>query len=198
MIGSAAAAGAWAWMGAWAHAGARTAHEGIVASKAPVLISHTGCRALADLPRNTADEELRAMADRGGVAGIIFWPYLRKQGQPMAADVIRHIEHAIKICGEDHVGIGTDGTLSATARTEQFEKDNREYIKNLFDNDIFEKGRDRDLYVFIPDLNDVRRFEMLAAMLSSPLMRDAIAQPTACGTWVARFQEMENRRFSAE
>ncbi len=46
------------------------------------------------------------MAKTGGVIGIMFWPYLIPQGQPMAIDVIRHIEHAIDICGEDHVGIG--------------------------------------------------------------------------------------------
>jgi membrane dipeptidase len=41
-----------------AHAGPRTMAEAIAASKAPVAISHTGCRALADLPRNTHDSEL--------------------------------------------------------------------------------------------------------------------------------------------
>jgi membrane dipeptidase len=95
-----------------AHGSARTMSEGIAASKAPVLISHTGCRALADLPRNTDDATLRSLAKRGGVAGIIFWPYLRKDTQPMAIDVVRHIEHAVNVCGEDHVGIGTDAGIA--------------------------------------------------------------------------------------
>jgi membrane dipeptidase len=85
----------------------------------------------------------------------------------MAADVIAHIEHAIKVCGEDHVGIGTDGTVSATERTAQFEKDNRDYIAAMIEDGIFEKGRSPDLYLFIPDLNHVRRFETLAALLSA-------------------------------
>jgi membrane dipeptidase len=149
-----------------AHGGRRTTSEAIAASNKPVIISHTGCAALSDLPRCATDESLRAMADRGGVAGIIFWPYLRKEGQPMAIDVIRHIEHAIKVCGEDHVGIGTDATLSAMPRTREAEEDNRKAIDSMFEQGIFEKGRSHDLHTFIPDLNDVRRFEILGAMLA--------------------------------
>ena len=63
-------------------------------------ISHTGCRALSDLPRCTPDAELRMLADRGGVAGMIFWPYLRTDTQPMAIDLVRHIEHAIQVAGD--------------------------------------------------------------------------------------------------
>jgi membrane dipeptidase len=156
-----------------AHGGQRTVREAIAASKAPVMISHTGCRALSNLPRNTTDAELRAMADKGGVAGMIFWPYLREQGQPMAADLIRHIEHAIKVCGEDHVGIGTDNTISAAPRTPEFEKDNREFIENLIQDGILTKGRSPELYTFIPELNHIRRFETLGGMLSARGHSDA-------------------------
>lgn len=156
-----------------AHGSQRTIAEGIVASKAPMLISHTGCRALADVPRNTADAELRAMADRGGAAGIIFWPYLRTDTQPMAIDVIRHIEHAIDVCGEDHVGIGTDSNIAPIDRTPAFEKENREFIRQMVDYGIFGKGRPPDLYTFIPDLNVVDRFDVLASMLSKRGHSDA-------------------------
>lgn len=156
-----------------AHGSQRTIREGIQASKAPVLISHAGCRALADLPRNVADEELRAMADRGGVVGIIFWPYLRTDTQPMAIDVIRHIEHAIDVCGEDHVGIGTDSGIAPVERTPQFEKDNRGYIAGMVEDGIFAKGRPQDLYLFIPDLNMANRFEVLATMLAARGHSDA-------------------------
>lgn len=156
-----------------AHGAPRTISDGIRASKAPMLISHTGCRALADLPRNTSDDSLRALADRGGVAGIIFWPYLRTDTQPMAADVIRHIEHAINVCGEDHVGIGTDTGLEPAKRTPDFEKENREMIAGMVEEGIFEKGRPADLYTFIPDLNVANRFDVLAAKLSARGHSDA-------------------------
>ncbi len=156
-----------------AHAGRRTTTEAIAAAKKPLLIGHTGCAALSDVPRCVTDEALRAMADKGGVAGIIFWPYLRTDSQPMAIDVIRHIEHVINVCGEDHAGIGTDATLSAVERTPEFEKQNREMIADMVEQGIFERGRPLDLYAFIPDLNHVRRFEMLAAMLSARGHSDA-------------------------
>ncbi|MCC7248094.1 MAG: membrane dipeptidase [Lysobacter sp.] len=149
-----------------AHGSARTMAEGIAASRAPPLISHTGCRALADLPRNTHDATLRALANKGGVAGIIFWPYLRTDTQPMAEDVIRHIEHAMNVCGEDHVGIGTDTGIAPIERTPAFEKDNREWVADAVEDGVFERGRPPDLYTFIPDLNTADRFETLAMLLS--------------------------------
>ena len=156
-----------------AHGGRRTIKEAIAASRAPVTISHTGCAALSDLPRNVPDEILRAMADRGGVAGIIFWPYLRRDVQPTADDVIRHIEHAIKVCGEDHVGIGTDGLILPMERTPEFERENREWVEMAMADGIFERGRPLPLYTFIPELNHARRFETLGALLSARGHSDA-------------------------
>ena len=156
-----------------AHGAPQTIADGIKASKAPMLISHTGARALSDLPRCTSDENLRALADKGGVAGVIFWPYLRTDTQPMAIDVIRHIEHMIDVCGEDHVGIGTDSQVEPVDRTGDFEKDNREWIKAAKEDGIFDKNRPDDLYTFIPDLNMANRFEVLAAMLAERKHSDA-------------------------
>jgi membrane dipeptidase len=156
-----------------AHGAPQTIADGIKASKAPMLISHTGCRALSDLPRCTSDENLRALANKGGVAGVIFWPYLRTDTQPMAVDVIAHIEHMIGVCGEDHVGIGTDSQVPPIERTAAFEKDNREFIKGLKEDGILEKNRPDDLYTFIPDLNMANRFEVLATMLSARKHSDA-------------------------
>ncbi len=156
-----------------AHGSPRTIHEGILASNKPVLISHTGCRALADAPRLVHDDDLKLMADRGGVAGIIFWPYLRRQGQQTSADVIRHIEHAIKVCGEDHVGIGTDLDISPVEITPEFVKDNTEQIKGMIEDGIFDKSRSPELFLFVPDLNMANRFEVLAAMLSARGHSDA-------------------------
>jgi membrane dipeptidase len=156
-----------------AHGGRRTTSEGIAASKRPPIISHTGCAALAELPRCVTDDALRALANRGGVAGIVFWPYLRRQGQPMADDLIRHIEHAINVAGEDHVGLGTDASVSAIERTPEYEKENREMIEGMIGDGIFEQGRSPDLHLFIPDLNHVRRFETLGALLSKRGHSDA-------------------------
>jgi membrane dipeptidase len=156
-----------------AHGSVRTIHEGILASQAPVLISHTGCRALVDAPRLVGDTDLKLMADRGGVAGIIFWPYLRKQGQQTSADVIRHIEHAIRVCGEDHVGIGTDLGIAPIEVTPAFVKDNAEMLRGMIAEGNFDRNRDPQLFLFPPDLNMANRFEVLAAMLSARGHSDA-------------------------
>lgn len=156
-----------------AHGGRRTTREAIAASKVPVLISHTGCAALADLPRNAADAELRALADRGGVVGILFWPFLRVDGQPMANDLLRHLEHAIDVCGEDHVGIGSDNSISPVPMTPEFVKDNTEFMQMLLDDGTLAPGRSTGLVTFLPDLNHARRYETIAAMLSSRGHSDA-------------------------
>lgn len=173
-----------------AHGGRRTTLEAIKAARKPVLIGHTGCAALSDLPRNQHDDVLRAMADRGGVAGMIFWPYLRRVEQPMAVDVIAHIEHAIDVCGEDHVGIGTDATINQVDRTPRFEADNRAMIADMVEQGIFEKGRPADLYTFIPDLNHPRRFETLGAMLSARGHSDARIQKILGGNFARVLSEI--------
>jgi membrane dipeptidase len=157
-----------------AHGAQRTIHDGIAASKAPMLISHTGCRALSDLPRCTPDAELRMLADRGGVAGMIFWPYLRTDTQPMAIDLVHHIEHAIQVAGEDHVGIGSDTSVAPIDRSDGgFESDNRAMIADMVQQGVFAPGRPADLYLFIPDLNVANRYEVLGAMLSARGHSDA-------------------------
>jgi membrane dipeptidase len=93
------------------HCGQRTTAEGIEASKKPVAITHSGCAALADLPRNKPDAILRQLADKGGVVGIYLMPFLRGKGQPMAEDLIRHIDHAVQVCGD--LGRGAHARVSA-------------------------------------------------------------------------------------
>ncbi len=91
------------------HSGQRTCLEAARLSRQPISINHTGCRALTDLPRNKSDEELRLVGDRGGFVGIYFMPFLSPDSVAEPEDVVAHIDHAVNVCGEDHVGIGTDG-----------------------------------------------------------------------------------------
>jgi membrane dipeptidase len=149
------------------HAGPRTIAEGIAASTAPVAITHTGCRELVDLPRNTSDSSLRALADRGGVAGIYFMPFLRASGQPHAEDLIRHLEHAVNVCGEDHVGLGTDGGISGIDLNEAYAKYFRKSVEDRVKAGISAPGESPDVYTLIPEYNDPRRFKTLADDLAS-------------------------------
>jgi membrane dipeptidase len=91
----------------------------------------------------------------------------------MAIDLIRHIEHAINACGEDHVGIGCDTPVAPVVRDAAFEQENRAAIADMVGQGIFAKGRPADLYRFIPDLNRVDRYEVIGAMLSARGHSDA-------------------------
>src|SRR4030095_12697393 len=75
------------------HGGARTMAEATAHAKRPLVISHTAARALTEHPRNTAEETIRAVADKGGVVVVYFMPFLTPDSHPKAADLIRHIEH---------------------------------------------------------------------------------------------------------
>jgi membrane dipeptidase len=148
------------------HAGPRTIAEGIAASKAPMAITHTGCRALVDLPRNTRDSELRALAERGGVVGIYFMPFLRESAQPHAEDLIRHIEHAVNICGEDHVGLGTDGSISGVPLTDAYREAFRKEVAARIKAGVSAPGENENVLTIVPEYNDPLRFNRLAGDLS--------------------------------
>lgn len=172
------------------HCGQRTTREAIERSKQPVAITHSGCAALVDSPRNKRDEDLRALADRGGVVGIYVMPYLRAQGQVMAEDLIRHLEHAIDVCGEDHVGIGTDGMTSAIAITDQYRKDFAQQILLRKQRGISAPGENPDSYTFALDLNTPTRFEKIAALLSARGHADARIGKVLGGNFARLFRDV--------
>lgn len=133
------------------HASDAALHDLLEVSKAPVILSHSGCRAVCDHPRNIGDDLLRALAANGGVIQINALPVavvnMREDGRTAAInamlvqtrdqvltpevkaaigaewdriekafpppvvtldDYVRHIEHAVKVAGIEHVGIGCD------------------------------------------------------------------------------------------
>jgi membrane dipeptidase len=144
------------------HAGARTIAEGIAASKSPLAISHTGCRALVDVPRNVGDESLKALADKGGVVGIYSMCFLKYLAQPHSEDLIRHIEHAVDVCGEDHVGLGTDGTISALPVTPEYRASFKTEIAARIKAGISAPGESPDVLNMVPEYNSPQRFQLLA------------------------------------
>ncbi len=149
------------------HCGRRTTREALAASKRPAAFTHTGCAAVADHPRNRTDGELRQLAEKGGVAGIYFMPYLRTAGQPMASDVVRHIEHALDVAGEEHVGIGTDGSVSGVELTPDYRAEFERQVAERKKAGIGAPGESGVVYTFVPDLNTPRRLETLAGLLES-------------------------------
>ncbi len=147
------------------HCGQRTTADGIATSTRPVAITHSGCAALADVPRNKRDVELKAMADKGGVIGIYLMPFLTPGRQPTLDDVVRHIEHAVNVCGEDHVGIGSDLSITPHDVTEEYKREHREFVARRQKAGIAAPGEDPEVYFFVPDLNTPRRLERIADAL---------------------------------
>lgn len=95
------------------HSDETSSLDALAASAKPVLITHAGCAAVHPHPRNKSDALLRALAQKGGVMGVYELSYLTAPpAQPTLDDYLRHLTHALNVCGEDHVGIGTDGLLT--------------------------------------------------------------------------------------
>ena len=147
------------------HSGEQTCLDGIEASSAPVAITHTGCRAVTDLPRNKTDRELRLVADGGGFVGIYFMPFLAADGMAVADDVVRHIEHAVQVCGEEHVGIGTDGGTTAHDDMDAAYEAARRDVEARRAAGIGAAGERAGVVPFIPDLQGPDQFRKLAGML---------------------------------
>lgn len=96
------------------HSDEPTGLEAVRVSRRPVLITHAGCAQVHPHPRNKSDRLLRALADRGGVVGIYELSYLGDYPRtPTLGTYMRHLVHALRVCGEEHVGIGSDALFQA-------------------------------------------------------------------------------------
>jgi membrane dipeptidase len=148
------------------HSGRQTCLDAARYSKQPISINHTGCRALVDLPRNKTDQELRLVADRGGFVGIYFMPFLNPSGHARAADVVAHIEHALSVCGEDHVGIGTDGGTTPVDNLQAYAADLRKEHERRVAQGVAAPGERVDTHPFVDDLRGPDQFRKLARLLA--------------------------------
>lgn len=91
------------------HAGEKSFYDALELSNQPIVCSHSSCRVLCDHPRNLTDDQMRALAQKGGVMQVtLYIGFLVKDGEATIEDAMRHLEHAIDIMGIDHVGLGTD------------------------------------------------------------------------------------------
>jgi membrane dipeptidase len=136
------------------HANMQTMAETIAASRAPVIISHTACMAVHQNRRNTTDENLRALAKRGGVVGICqMRPFLTAKKSDNLHAYFDHIMHAVKVAGIDHVCIGSDRDHRVIQLTP-------EYIAEL-KREEGSQVNDAELPYFIDELNGPRRMEVV-------------------------------------
>lgn len=162
------------------HANTKTTADGIAASKKPVLITHAGCRAVYIHPRNKEDRELKALADKGGVIGIYMLPFLTEPPkQPMLKDYLQHVDHAVKVCGEDHVGVGTDVPFLHVGEEELAEL--KRLAEERKEAGIAAPGEDRPAY--IPDLNTERKLELVTDALLKRGYKSAVVEKILGGNF---------------
>ena len=89
-----------------AHASPRTFDEAIALTSFPPLVSHIGARAVHDTPRNLSDDQIRAVAERGGVIGAMLAPPATSRAD--LGEVIAHLRHLVAVGGEDCAALGSD------------------------------------------------------------------------------------------
>jgi membrane dipeptidase len=91
------------------HVGIQTTLDAVRCSKQPIVISHTAVRKIVENPRCVTDDQMKAVADKGGTIGITtFSPFIRSDRQPTLDDYLEHFDYAIDLIGEDHVTFATD------------------------------------------------------------------------------------------
>ncbi len=149
------------------HVGWETTRQAIAASRAPIAATHTGAAAVNNVPRNKPDDILRSIAQRGGVVGVYMMPFLRASGQPNADDFLRHVAHCLNVCGEDHVGIGSDLSITPLDLTPAFRKTHADFVKVRRARGISAPGEDENVFNYVPDFNTPRRMETVADRLAA-------------------------------
>src|SRR5947208_16830894 len=87
------------------HLSAKSFWDVLAATQGPIVATHSNAAALTPHPRNLDDEQLRALARRGGVAGVNFYPTFT--GGPALARILAHIAYLIKVMGPDPVALGS-------------------------------------------------------------------------------------------
>ena len=116
------------------HVGAKTSADAIAASKKPVAYSHCLPAALKQHPRNKTDEQLRAIADKGGFVGVtVFPPFLKRGVDATIEDYVEAIEAVVNVVGEEQVGIGTDFTQGYDDAFFQYITHDKGYGRKLTD-----------------------------------------------------------------
>ena len=168
------------------HCGEATTRDAIEVSTRPVAITHSACKALFEHPRNKTDQTIRRLAEKGGVIGIFqINPYLGPKERNTLDDYVRHIEHAVRIAGADHVGIGSD-------REHRTIPDTAEEKQKLID----ELSRLRPVTAstfrwpfFISELNGPRRMETIRQSLEKRRMPPATIDKVMGGNWYRLLRE---------
>jgi membrane dipeptidase len=171
------------------HANAATTADALAASTRPVVMTHAGCAAVHAHPRNKTDEQLRALAAKGGVVGIYDLPYITPSPrQPTVEDYLKHLVHALEVAGEDHVGIGSDVGIdpfdtSAKGMAEFAKEEEQRRAAGL-------AAPEEDRPPYVVGLNTPRRIEIIADRLLRGGYSASVTEKVVGGNFARVFTEI--------
>lgn len=171
------------------HCGDATTMEAIRLSERPCAITHAGCRALCRTLRNKTDEQIRALAERGGVFGVFNMSlWLTERASTSINDALDHIGHAVKVGGVDHVSFGSDGpALENLTPEDQMLKGMRGYAER----NLGLPGAERmPSHVIVRELNTPQRLYRLAEALTRRGYKAAAVEKIIGGNFARLFQEV--------
>jgi len=171
------------------HANAATTSDVLALSQRPVVMTHAGCAAVHAHPRNKSDEQLRALAAKGGVVGIYDLPYLTASPrQPQLADYMQHLAHALEVAGSEHVGIGSDVGIEPfdTSPKGMAEFQQQEAVRTA--SGLAAPEEDRPTYV--EGLNTPHRLEIIAGELLKRGYSERVTEGVLGGNFARVFTEI--------
>jgi membrane dipeptidase len=146
------------------HANPATTTDVLQLSSRPPVMTHTGAAAVHAHPRTKTDEQLRALAAKGGVIGIFDLPYLTASPrQPTVGDYMEHLEHVLNVAGADHVGIGSDVDIAPFDTSPQGMAEFQKESEARRQAGVAAPEEDRPTYV--EGLNSPHRLEIIADQL---------------------------------
>lgn len=179
-----------------AHAADPTALDVVDRSTRPVVISHTGPRALVNNARCAPDEVIRRVADTGGVVGLFsmsFW--VTSEEDPTLDAFVRSLRHLVDVAGIEGVGIANDYTLTGERGAIAAGNDNAQAIEPYYPwwDAMAAEGifgfEQRPRHVVFPELNHIGRMATIHQALERAGFDDDQVASIMGGNWVRVFTE---------
>ncbi len=170
------------------HCGRQTTMDGIRFSKSGASFNHTMCEALyPNHPRAKTDEQIRAMADKGGVMGIICLGYMigpDPGGKTTLETYVDHIDHAVKVAGIDHVGVAADFAIQGLEA-------NGATRENWYEPRLtrFKPSYQVRWPPWIPELDTPDRYRHVTKVLDRRGYRSGDIEKILGGNWLRYFRE---------
>jgi membrane dipeptidase len=169
------------------HSGYQTTLDAIKFSRKTPIISHSNCRALNDHPRCKSDEQIRALAAKGGVMGLTTVNVMVKRDLPVTMeDYLDHVDHVVKLVGVDHVGFGSDMDMQGWP-TDPAKKD--EFLA-FYGKPYFKESYRFRYPLAVEGLNNEHKWKFVTGGLIKRGYREEDILKILGGNWLRAFSEV--------